>query len=300
MINNFAVVEIGSTNTKGYIYKDNKINELGFKNIEFKKNYKKNNEIVQEDIESLYEYINKIKEIESRVFVFGTSIFRQISETELKKFKTDIEKTLNVSFEVVTADEENEYTVYGAIKDIGLDENIAVMIGGGGSTELAICRNGKIIEKANTSMGVVDINEVFPDLVSDISTVKIEDVEKFIESKFNKPKLKADILILAGGAHILRCEKVKYPIYNNNLYKDEDCPYLMNINEMMNYDYEFIHNISLNDLRKFTPDNPKWWDGTRAMCIFVTVISKTINAKYIIPTNISMVYGIIQKIKESN
>ncbi len=299
MIDSFAVVEIGSTNTKGYVYKDNKINEIGFKNIEFKKNYKIKNEIAKEDIKKLYEYINIIKEMESRVFVFGTSIFRQISEAQLQKFKSDIEKTLDVSFEVVTADEENEYTVHGAIKNFKLDQNIAVMIGGGGSTELAICNNGNIIEKANTSMGVNDINEVFPDLASDITTVEIKDVEEFIESKFNKPKFKADILILAGGAHIFRCDKCKYPVHKNDLYTDENSPYFMNFNEMVEYDNKFMYNISLNDLRKCTPDNPKWWDGSRAMCLFATVISKTIDAKYIIPTNISMVYGIVQKFKES-
>ena len=297
MIDSFAIVEIGSTNTKGYIYSDNKVYEIGFKNIEFKKNYNISKEIIKEDIESLYEYINKIKVIENRIFVFGTSIFRELTTTDLEKFKDNIEEKLNVSFQVVTADQENEYTVYGAIKNIKLDENVAVMVGGGGSTEIAICRNGCIIERANTSIGVVYINEVFPDLALDFAISKIPDVKKLIDDKLNKPKLKADILILAGGLHEFRCDKVKYPVRNNDLYTDEDSPYLMNINEMIDYDYEFFYNINLDDMRQYTLDNPKWWNGSRAMCLFATVISEIIDTKYIIPTNISMVYGIIEKIK---
>ena len=37
----FIIIEIGSTNTKAYLYENDKVKNLGFKTIEFKNNYKK-------------------------------------------------------------------------------------------------------------------------------------------------------------------------------------------------------------------------------------------------------------------
>ncbi len=57
MKNKFGVIEVGSTNTKGYICTKEDIEEFPFRNIEFKKNYKANEEITKEDKEKLFIYI---------------------------------------------------------------------------------------------------------------------------------------------------------------------------------------------------------------------------------------------------
>ena len=36
-----------------------------------------------------------------------------------------------------------------------------------------------------------------------------------------------------------------------------------------------------------------WWYATRAMSAFVLVVAEEIGAKYIVPTDIAMVYGIL-------
>ena len=41
--------------------------------------------------------------------------------------------------------------------------------------------------------------------------------------------------------------------------------------------------------------DPDWWYATRAMSAFVLVVAEAIDAKYIIPTDIAMVYGILDK-----
>lgn len=52
--------------------------------------------------------------------------------------------------------------------------NVAVMIGGGGSTELSIVRNGEIIESCNSSFGAMDVSDNYPDLRSDIATTSYD------------------------------------------------------------------------------------------------------------------------------
>ena len=39
-MNEFVIVEVGSTTTKAYLCKDVEIKSIGFKTIEFKKNFK--------------------------------------------------------------------------------------------------------------------------------------------------------------------------------------------------------------------------------------------------------------------
>lgn len=41
----FVIIEVGSTNTKAYLCKANEVLDLGFKTIEFKNHYKKENKI---------------------------------------------------------------------------------------------------------------------------------------------------------------------------------------------------------------------------------------------------------------
>ena len=52
---------------------------------------------------------------------------------------------------------------------------------------------------------------------------------------------------------------------------------------------------SLNRIRN-NSDNPKWFDGSRAMKVITNLISHKVNAKYIIPTRINMEDGLKNKI----
>jgi len=55
---------------------------------------------------------------------------------------------------------------------------------------------------------------------------------------------------------------------------------------------KYYTKISLDEIRNRV-DDPNWWYATRAMCAFVLVVAKKVGAKYIVPTNISMIYGLI-------
>ena len=50
----------------------------------------------------------------------------------------------------------------------------------------------------------------------------------------------------------------------------------------------------MDNIRKKV-DEPDWWYATRAMCAFVLVVAEKIGAKYIVPTDISMIHGIVKK-----
>ena len=172
-------------------------------------------------------------------------------------------------------------------------EKVCVFIGGGGSTEISIY-DGKIKESANTQIGAIDIMNQFPDLANDITNSSLEEVKKYIKERLKLPKEKADILILAGGGHekFARFSGVKYT--QNTLYEDVGAPIMMDINLRKKETLRYYKEISLNEIKSRVKE-PDWWYATRAMCAFVLVVAEEIGAKYIVPTDISMVYGIIQK-----
>lgn len=193
-------------------------------------------------------------------------------------------------FNIISQEQENELTVFGSVKNV--KDKVCVFIGGGGSTEIAIS-DGKIKESVNTQIGVVDVMQEFPDLAEDIAKTSLAEVKKYIKERLNLPKEKADILILAGGGHekFARFSGIKYE--ENTLYNDANSPIMMDIKTREKETLRYYEKISLNEIKSKVED-PNWWYATRAMCAFVLVVAEEIGAKYIVPTDISMVYGIIK------
>lgn len=286
-----VIIEVGSTNTKIDLFDGKKINHIETKNIEFKKNYKKENKLDEKDVHIL---INKVKELKKKyedIYVCGTSIFRSLDDKSKNEFLDLFYKETNINFEIISEEKENELTVYGTVRKV--NQKVAIMIGGGGSTEIAIYDNG-IKEMVNSSFGVMDIMNKFPDLGEDFATTELETIRNVIKENINLPKENADILILAGGGHKYFALNSGISYEENIFYKDDLAPIMMDIEKRKKDTLAYYKTISLNKIRNKVND-PKWWYATRAMCAFVLNVAEAINAKYIVPTDISMVYGLIEK-----
>ena len=134
----------------------------------------------------------------------------------------------------------------------------------------------------------------FPDLAENFATTNLEIVKEFMKERLNLPKEKADILILAGGGHekFARYSGIKYE--DNTLYKDKASPIIMDIETRKSETERYYKSISLDEIRNKVND-PEWWYATRAMSAFVLVVAEAIGAKYIVPTDIAMVYGILDR-----
>ena len=287
---NKIIVEVGSTCTKIDQFDGENIKKLEGKTIQFKKHYNEDKELRESDIKELVKSINDLKCISKDIYVCGTSIFRTLDDGERNDFLTRFKNETGYNFDIISQERENELTVYGATRFI--KDRACVFIGGGGSTEIAIYDN-EIKESVNTKIGVIDVMQDFPDLAGDYATTDIEEVKNFIRERLNLPKEKADILILSGGGHekFARMSGIKYE--KNILYKDNASPIMMDIETRRKDTERYYKEISLDEIRKKVND-PDWWYATRAMCAFVLVVAEEIGAKYVVPTDISMVYGILK------
>ena len=280
------VVEVGSTCTKVDCYDGEKIDHIKTLPIEFKKNYKKENKLDYNDVIKLIELVNSIESED--VFVCGTSIFRQLRENEKEEFLNLFKKETKKDFNIISQEDENIYTVKGATKHV---KEALVFVGGGGSTEISYF-NLEIKDMKNNKFGVMDILNVFPDLGNDIASTSLDVVMEYIRNKIEVPNIKTDIMILAGGGHEYFARESGIRYKENNLYEDPNETIMMDINTRIEDTKRYYTEISLDEIRKRV-EEPAWWYATRAMCAFVLVVAEKVGAKYIIPTDISMIYGII-------
>lgn len=288
---NKIIVEVGSTCTKVDKFDGKIVEKLEGKTIQFKKHYNEDKKLRECDIVELISSINDLKSISQDIYVCGTSIFRTLNYIEREEFLNRFKKETGYEFNIISQEKENELTVFGTTRFV--KDKVCVFIGGGGSTEIAIYDNG-IKESINTKVGVIDVMQKFPDLAENFATTNLETVKKYIKEKLNLPKEKADILILAGGGHekFARYSGIKYE--KNTLYEDKASPIMMDIETRKSETERYYKSISLDEI-KARVDDPDWWYATRAMSAFALVVAEEIGAKYIVPTDIAMVYGILDK-----
>ncbi|MBR3613698.1 MAG: hypothetical protein IKL55_00770 [Clostridia bacterium] len=288
---NKIIVEVGSTCTKVDKFDGTNIEKLNGVTIQFKKHYNEDKCLRESDVEELIKSVNDLKNISEDIYVCGTSIFRSLEDNEKEKFIKRFKIETGYDFHIISQESENELTVFGTTRFV--NEKVCVFIGGGGSTEIAIY-DKKIKESVNTKIGVIDVMQKFPDLAEDFATTDLETVKSYIKERLNLPKEKADILILAGGGHekFARHSGIKYE--ENTLYKDYASPIMMNIETRKKETERYFKSISLDEIRQRVKD-PDWWYATRAMSAFALVVAEAINAKYVIPTDIAMVYGILKQ-----
>ena len=290
MNNKFAIIEIGSYNTKTHIYENGNLINDTIATIMFKSNYDKNNKILKEDLELLYKEIEKALKYTDNVHLYGCSIFRKISKKELNEINKELNNKYKLKIEVITQEDEAKYTAIGCYSDINYDGNICIFIGGGGSIELIFVNNKKVIGKHFYNFGVVDVTKRFPSLKEDISTCTFDDVYKYIEELINDIKIKSDVLILAGGDHLYWYNNARYKLLKNKLYKNDSQKYMITKELSDQYDRDTLV-TSLDRIRN-NSDNSSWFDGSRAMKVITNLISDKVEAKYIIPTRINMEDGL--------
>jgi len=80
-----AIIEIGSNNTKTHIYEHGNLIKENNVTIEFKKNYKQKNKIQPSDLSKLDDVITSALKYTKNIYIYGCSIFRNISLEELQE-----------------------------------------------------------------------------------------------------------------------------------------------------------------------------------------------------------------------
>ncbi len=289
-----GIIEIGSTNTKTHVYENKSVVFEASSTIEFKKNYNVSGKIIDEDLEKLYLVIEAALENSDEVHLFGCSIFRSIDTMELSDINNVLEDKFGLLINVISQEDEASLTALGCYNSLDYKGNTCIFIGGGGSTELVIVNDKKVVKEFHFDFGVVDITKKFSSLKDDVPSVTFDEVQDYIESLIGDIDITCDLLILAGGDHLYWYNNARYDLIKNDLYEIDNQKYMLTREMSDGYDRDALI-TSLDNIRK-NSDNPLWFDGSRAMKVITNTVSKKVNAKYIVPTKINMEEGLVEKL----
>lgn len=107
-----------------------------------------------------------------------------------------------------------------------------------------------------------------------------------------KFKYNYDCAIFTGGEE--RFELLTgFNLQDNSLFNDGIHKYMLSLEDYIKGTEKVFYEMTMNDLYKLMPGNPKWMDGARSGAIIPLTIFKKANIKWIIPSDLNLINGVI-------
>lgn len=169
---------------------------------------------------------------------------------------------------------------------------------GGKTTELVTFAGDKITDTKNLTIGVADLLNNFDKVNDKYSGNTVEEMEKFVREKLSNIELDKDYdcAIFTGGEE--RFELLTgFSLVDNTLFDDNIHKYMLSLEDYIKGTKKVFYDISLDELYKLMPNNPKWMDGARSGAIIPLVLFKMANVKWIIPSDLNLINGVINDLK---
>ena len=105
-----------------------------------------------------------------------------------------------------------------------------------------------------------------------------------------------DCAIFTGGEE--RFELLtKFNLEKNTLFDDGIHKYMVSIEDYIKGTEKVFYDITLEELYNLMPNNPKWMDGARSGAIIPLAIFYKANIKWIIPSDLNLINGVINDLK---
>lgn len=89
----------------------------------------------------------------------------------------------------------------------------------------------------------------------------------------------------------------KFNLVDNTLFNDDIHKCMVSLDDYIKGTEKVFYDISLEDLYKLMPSNPKWMNGARAGAILPLALFKKSNVKWVIPSDLNLINGVINDLK---
>lgn len=292
-------IDLGSSTIKVYSY-ENELKLLEENSIYFKNDFDEKKGISGDNLKELCEYFEKIKEKYELDFyntnIYVTGIFRNlIQERKLELVKLFKDK-YDLYFNIISHGIENYYLSKAMQNDYN-GKKVLIINMGGKTTELVTFVGKEITNTQNINIGVADVLNKFEKVNEKYSGHTLEEMEEFISDKLSSVKLDNDYdcSIFTGGEE--RFELLAgFNLIENTLFKDNIHRYMLSLEDYINGTEKVLYKMSLDELHELMPSNPKWMDGARSGAIIPLVLFKKANVKWIIPSDLNLINGVINDI----
>lgn len=287
--------DIGSSTIKLYEY-NKELVQIEEKSIMFKKNFTEKG-VNSENIEELLNFIKNVKlkyDLNyNNTEIYATGIWRKIPEKQLLEIEDKFSK-LDLKFQVISHKQENDY-FEKAMQGNYNKKRIMMVNMGGKTTEIVFFSDDKVEDKVNLDIGVSDILEKFPNINNINSNLKQEDIINDIIELLKEENIdrNCEIAIHTGGE--LNFQKLlKYNLQQNDFFDDGVHKLFVTYDDFDRKNKELLYNITLEELYRLMPQNPKWMDGAKAGIVLGQAIFKKARIKYIIPSDLNLIHGVVK------
>ena len=293
-------IDLGSSTIKVYRY-ENDLELVEEHSIYFKNGFDREKGISKSNLMELCDYFGEIKNRYDLKYyntnIFVTGIFRSLTQ----KRKQDLVKLFNEKFDlhfnIISHGIENYYLTKAMENDYN-NKKVLIINMGGKTTELVTFVGDKITDTKNLTIGVADLLNNFDKVNDKYSGDTVEDMENFVAQKLSNIKLDNDYdcAIFTGGEE--RFELLTgFHLVNNTLFDDNIHKYMLSLEDYIKGTEKVFYNISLEELYELMPGNPKWMDGARSGAIIPLVLFKMANVRWIIPSDLNLINGVINDLK---
>lgn len=290
-------IDLGSSTIKVYGF-DDTLKLLEEHSIYFKNGFDKEKGISKENEEELYSYFLQIKEKYSLKYentrIFVTGIFRELSKERKRELLKAFNDKFDLHFEIISHGIENYYLGKAMEHDYS-GKKVLIINMGGKTTELVTFDHGKTADSKNLTVGVADLLNTFEHVNDTYSKDTIEEMDSFIADKLSDITLDTDYdcAIFTGGEE--RFELLTgFNLVPNDLFDDGIHRYKLSLDDYIEGTKKVFYDIPMEELYALMPENPKWMDGARSGAIIPLTIFKKAHIKWIIPSDLNLINGVIR------
>lgn len=289
-------IDLGSSTIKVYCY-EKELELLEEHSIYFKNDFDAEKGISETNLKELCEYFEKIKDLYDLKYyntnIYVTGIFRNL----VKERKQELVKLFNdkfdLHFNIISHGIENYYLGKAMQNDYN-GKKVLIINMGGKTTELVTFVGDNITDTQNIEIGVADLLNKFDKVNEKYSGNTLEEMEQYITSKLKNLVLDNDYdcAIFTGGEE--RFELLTgFNLVENTLFNDNIHKYMLTLEDYIKGTEKVFNNMTLEELYELMPSNPKWMDGARSGAIIPLVLFKKANVKWIIPSDLNLINGVI-------
>lgn len=289
-------IDLGSSTIKVYCY-ENELKLLEEHSIYFKNDFDAEKGISESNSKELCEYFEKIKNKYNLKYyntnIYVTGIFRNLVQERKQELVKLFNDKFDLHFNIISHGIENYYLGKAMQNDYN-GKKVLIINMGGKTTELVTFVGKDITITKNINVGVADLLNNFDKVNEKYSGNTLEEMEQFIADKLNDVVLDKDYdcAIFTGGEE--RFELLAgFNLVENNLFNDNIHKYMLTLEDYVAGTEKVLYNMSLDELHALMPSNPKWMDGARSGAIIPLVLFKKANVKWIIPSDLNLINGVI-------
>jgi len=290
------ILDVGSSTVKVYRVANNKLKHIQNKSIFFKEGFTSDFGISEKNKKLLIDFLKQTKEDnqDALIEIYATSMFRKMSTRAQQQLVDDIFESTGLYFGIIPHDLESFYMQQALVGKYNNELALIINIGGG-STELIVMKGRDVLKTHELeNLGVGTLITKYPEINNPVSGVGLTDLVKEIKEILPDIDQKVETAFYSGG-ELTYMKLADYTLTKNNLFQDGSHPNLISFTNFKKNNNDIFKKITLNELEKLMPENPKWMHGARACSAIAQAICEKYSIKNIIPSDSNLVDGIARR-----